>query len=75
MSSQRERILDRIAEADSIQVGDSGEVLAIGHYSSTPLTSKYLVIACREVHAATGFIVTAYLTRRPSAVKTVLWTR
>jgi len=49
MRSQRDRVLQTIAEPDVIQEGDFGELLAIRFYSNTPLTSKFLVLAYREV--------------------------
>ena len=75
MADQRERVLEALAELDSIQQGDLGELLAIRFYPDTPLTSKFLVVAYREVSAADGFVVTAYLTSRLSARRTTLWKR
>lgn len=75
MSSQRDRVLETVAEPESIQQGDFGELLAIRYYAVTPLTSKFLVVAYREASAEDGFIVTAYLTRQPSNRRIVLWKR
>jgi hypothetical protein len=58
-----------------IQEGDFAELLAIRFYSRTPLTSKYLIVAYRELGPRDGFILTAYLAARPSARRTTLWRR
>ena len=73
--AMRNEILETVAEPDQIQEGDSGELLAIRSYESTPLTSKFLVVPYREVSAEDGFILTAYLTSRPSSSRTVIWKR
>lgn len=75
LDNQRERILETIADPDAIYEGDTSETLAIRFYARTPLTSKHLVVAYREMNAADGFVVTAYLTRRPSAQRVVIWKR
>lgn len=73
ITTQRERILQTIRNPDLIQQGDSGELLAIRFFETTPLTSKYLVVVYREISSNDGFVLTAYLTRRPSSRGTVLW--
>jgi len=75
MSNQRELVLETLAEPDMIQQGDFGELLAIRFYPETPLTSKFLVVAYREVSPGDGFILTAYLTSRPSARRVTIWKR
>lgn len=75
MDDQRERVLQTVAESDMIQKGDFGELLAVRSYQDTPLTSKFLVVAYREVGPEDGFILTAYLTRRPSARRVAMWKR
>lgn len=75
MEDQRERVLETLVEPDMIQEGDFGELLASRFYPDTPLTSKFLVVAYREIDQDDGFILTAYLTRRPSSRRTVLWER
>jgi hypothetical protein len=49
MASQRERVIETLAEPDMIQQGDFGELLAARFYPNTPLTSKFLVVAYREL--------------------------
>lgn len=75
MRTQRQRIMETVAEPDMIQEGDFGELLAVRLYSSTPLTRKYLIVAYREVRPDDGFILTAYLARRPSARRKITWKR
>ena len=75
MDTQKERVLETVAEPDLIQEGDDGELLAVRFYEETPLTSKHLVVAYRETDTEDGFVVTAYLTRRLSTQRTLLWER
>ncbi len=75
MSEQRKRILETLSKPDMIQKGDFGELLAIRFYLETPLTSKYLVVVYREVSSEDGFVLTAYLTNRPSARRVTMWKR
>lgn len=75
MNGQRERLLETIANPDLIQEGDYGALLALRHYSQTPIGAKYLTVAYREASAGDGFALTAYLTRRPSARKESIWKR
>ena len=75
MNSQHEQVLETLVEPDLIQEGDAGELLAIRFYPKMPLTSKFLVVAYREVSSPDGFILTAYLTKQPSARRTVVWKR
>ncbi len=75
METQQARVLETVESPDEIQEGDFGEQLAIRHYMTTPLTSKYLVVAYRETETFDGFIMTAYFTSRPSARRLILWQR
>lgn len=75
MSDAWHLVFETIAKPDLIQAGDSGELLAIRLYDKTQLGRKYMVVAYRETSATDGFILTAYLTRRPSQQREVLWTR
>jgi len=58
-----------------IQQGDFGELLAVRFYPDTSLTRKFLVVAYRELGPEDGFILTAYLTRQPSARRATIWKR
>jgi hypothetical protein len=75
MATQKDRVLETISEPDMIQQGDFTELLAARLYMQTPLTQKYLVVAYRENSIGDGFVVTAYLTRRPSTKRKILWRR
>lgn len=75
MSNQRERVLETLAAPDLIQQSDFGELLAIRFYRETPLTRKFMVVVYRETDRDDGFIVTAYLSTRPSGRRTVIWKR
>jgi hypothetical protein len=75
MDTQREQVLETVNAPDMIQAGDFSELLAIRFYPQTPLTEKYLVVAYRETAVDDGFILTAYLTRRPSARREMIWKR
>jgi len=75
VAPMRQEILETIAEPELIQQGDSGELLAVRRYESTPMTSKYLVVPYREVSREDGFVLTAYLTNRHSSLRSVVWKR
>ena len=75
MDSQRERVLETVGSPDCLQEGDLGELLALRHYEQTPLTSKFMGVAYRETAADDGFVLTAYLTSRPSGARNVIWKR
>lgn len=75
MANERDRVLQTIEAPDLVQAGDFGELLAIRHWSLTAFGSKFVVVAYREVERTDGFVLTAYLTRRPSRSRTVVWTR
>jgi hypothetical protein len=70
---QQEKVLEAIANPDQIQAGDTGELLAIRFYPQTPLTSKFMVVAYREISIDDGFILTAYFTNHPSTRRITLW--
>lgn len=75
LAGQRERVLETVRAPEFVQVGDRGELLAFRFYEQTPVTRKYLVVAYRELGGTDGFVLTAYFTRRPSARRTIVWTR
>jgi hypothetical protein len=47
--------------------------VAVRFYRTTPLTSKYLVVAYKEVSASDGFVVTAYFARGLADWRKILW--
>lgn len=50
-------------------------MLAIRRYTQTPMGEKYVVVAYKEMSIEDGFILTAYLSRRPSSRRETLWKR
>jgi hypothetical protein len=50
-------------------------LLAIRHWPVTALGSKFVVVAYREVDQTDGFVLTAYLARRLSGTRRVVWKR
>ena len=66
---------ETVVEPDMIKAGDFGELLALRHYRQTSLTSKFLVVAYREIGLDNGFVLTADLARRPSTRRTIVCTR
>ena len=73
MENQKEKIIETISNPDLIHSGDFGELLAVRFYSETPLTSKYLIIAYKEISTEDGFIVTAYFTNALLQRREVIW--
>jgi hypothetical protein len=75
METLKQQVLETVTTPDLVQEGDQGELLAIRDVPKTPLTHKYLVVVYREMDAQDGFILTAYLTSRPSAGRNSVWKR
>ncbi len=73
VAEQMSRVLETVEEPELIQQGDFGELLAVRFYTETPLTSKHLVVAYRELSPDDGFILTAYFSRQPSAARITIW--
>ena len=73
MEDQEGKILETIESPTVILQGDYDEKLAVRFYKTTPLTSKHLVVAYREISATDGFIVTAYFARRLAEWREILW--
>ena len=75
MWEHQEEVLDTVEEPDFIQEGDFGVSLAARFYSRTALTSKYVMVAYRELGEEDGFVLTAYLTNGPTLRRRVIWER
>lgn len=75
MEGQEGKVLETINSPEMIFQGDYGEKLAVRFYRTTPLTSKHLVVAYREMSATDGFVVTAYFARRLANWREMLWKR
>jgi hypothetical protein len=73
MLGQEERILETVSTPNLVQEGDSSTLIAIKHYSKTPLTEKYCAVVYREVTEDDGFVLTAYFTSKPSERRTTVW--
>ena len=75
MRHHKAEVLETIEEPDFIQQGDFDVLLAARRYPRTVLTSKYVMVAYREIGQADGFVLTAYLSSRPAARRLILWKR
>ena len=75
MRWQRHRVLEAIASPDLVQQGDFGALLALRHYNQPPAVNLFVVAVYREIDVTDGFVITAYVTRRPSQYREVLWSR
>ena len=75
MSGLRDLVLETLADPDMIQEGDFGELLAVRSHSEPPLAGRSLVVVYREVGPDDGFVITAYITRRPSVRRREIWRR
>ena len=75
MQAHRALVLETVGEPDFVQEGDFGVLLAARQYNQAPLAGKYVLVAYRELGKTDGFVLTAYLTRRPSLRRRILWRR
>ena len=72
MQAQDGKVLVTVRLPEMILQGDYGEKLAVRFYKTTPLTSKFLVVAYKEL-GTDGFVVTAYFARRLADWREILW--
>jgi hypothetical protein len=75
MDGLRDWALATLAEPDMTQQGDDGALLAVRSWPESPLAGRFIVVAYRETSPEDGFIMTAYVTRWPSARRVTLWRR
>ena len=75
LEGQEKKVLETVESPEMILQGDYGEKLAVRFYRTTPLTSKYLVVAYKELSQTDGFVVTAYFSRRIADWREVIWKR
>ena len=75
MRWQLARVLDTIAAPDIVQRGDYGALLAARHYNQPPGANVFVVVVYREVGRTDGFVITAYMARRLSQRREVVWSR
>ncbi len=71
--SGEERILEVVSSPDYVQEGDSATLIAVKHYPKTALTEKYWAVVYRELSEEDGFVLTAYLTSKPSERRKTVW--
>ena len=74
MRDCRERVLETLADPDMVRQGDFGELLAIREYRELK-PGRFAVVVYRETCPDDGFVLTAYLTDRPSSRRRVIWKR
>ncbi len=75
LAGQEKRVLATIESPETVLRGDYGEKLAVRFYKTTPLTSKYMVVAYKELNESDGFVVTAYFSRKVADWRQILWKR
>jgi hypothetical protein len=75
MASEQDHVLQTVEAPDFVQAGDFGELLAVRQWLVTAFRRKFVVVAYREVDRMDGFVLTAYLARRPSRSRMVVWKR
>ncbi len=67
-------IQETLIDPDFIQEGTKGELLSIKKFVKTPVSdNKYCVVVYKYSDSATGFVITAYYTRRPSFKRKLIW--
>ena len=71
----RGRVLDTIAAPDTVQRGDYGALIAARPYNQPPGANVFVVVVYREVGRTDGFVITAYMARRLSKRREVVWSR
>ena len=73
LANQQEKVVETLRNPTEVLQGDFGEKLAVRFYRRTPLTSKYLTVAYKELGTQDGFVVTAYFTRRVAIWRQRIW--
>ena len=67
LRGRQAEVLEAIERPDQVLAGEESELLAVRKKDGL-----YLIVVYREVDTQDGFVVTAYLTRRP-ARRPVVW--
>ncbi len=68
-------ILETLEDPDLIQQGnDTSALVAVRLYPEIPGNQKYLMVVYRERSGYDGYIITAYLRKRPSTNRRIIWT-
>lgn len=72
-TEQEALIEETISTPDIIQEGSKGELLSIKKFKKTPITENKYCVVIYKYENNSGFIVTAYFTRRPSFRRKLVW--
>lgn len=75
VEKMRDQCLETVANPEAVMEGDFGELLAVRRFRKTALSQKYLIVVYRETSKEDGYILTAYLTNKPSERRKVIWKR
>jgi hypothetical protein len=75
LGDQQGKVLETLRNPAEVLEGDFGEKLAVRFYRRTPLTSKYLIVAYKELGPEDGFVVTAYFATRVATWRRRVWRR
>jgi DNA repair exonuclease SbcCD nuclease subunit len=74
MVNEFDKIKETLVNPEIVTEGDNGELLAIKHFSKTPVSeNKYLVVVYRVIEPLNAYILTAYFTRRYNENRKILW--
>ncbi len=68
-----EYIRTTISDPDFVQTGNKKELLAIKLFDKTPVSYQKYCVVVYKLHENSGFIITAYFTRRPSFKRRLIW--
>ncbi|MBN1424230.1 hypothetical protein JXA88_06720 [Candidatus Fermentibacteria bacterium] len=75
MADKQDLVVQTLAEPDLVQDGDFGALMAIRWYPELIDGGAFVVMVYREVSESDGFVITTYLTRRPSERRSIVWKR
>lgn len=73
MLTYRDLIEETIINPDFIQEGDVNEYIALKKISFQNEMPLFIVVVYRELNELDGFVLTSYLTRKPSERRKILW--
>ena len=68
------RVIQTLRHPQRVQMGDHGERIASRSISEPPFNGHHLVVVNLEEGSRSGFVLTAYRTRRLSTRRITLWT-
>jgi len=75
MAGSMDKLLETISDPDYIVKGWTDELIALKHYTETPISEKYVVVVYKENDE--GFIITAFMTSREDKIlrRGIIWKR